>query len=230
MPRKPLVVKIGGHLLFRKEELDANYIKELVSVLRENEDILTPLIVVVGGGAFARKYIGALRRIGIENESACDYIGIEVSRVNAALIAAAYYGVPHEIPRNFADALQSAQSSKITFMGGLQPGQSTTTVAALIAEALGAHALIIATDVDGVYTADPKKDPKAKLLRTVTTTELRVMFHRITKAGGYALLDPYTLDIIERGKLTTKIINGKPATNIVKAAEGESIGTTIKPI
>lgn len=230
MPAKHLVVKIGGHLLSKNDELDNSYIKELVSILKKNEEALTPLIIVVGGGALARKYIEALRCIGIQNESTCDYIGIEVSRANAALLAAAYYGVPHEIPRNFADALQSAQSSRTTFMGGLQPGQSTTTVAALIAEALGARALIIATDVDGVYTADPKKSSKTKLLRTVTTTELRAMFCRITKAGGYALLDPYTLDIIERGKLTTKIINGKPATNIVKAAKDESIGTTIKPI
>ena len=57
-------------------------------------------------------------------------------------------------------------------MGGLQPGQSTNAVGALVAEAIGADLFINATDVDGVYTSDPKKDPEARKLDIVDTDKL----------------------------------------------------------
>ena len=53
---------------------------------------------------------------------------------------------------------------RIVVMGGVAVGQTTDAVAALLAEYVRADRLIVATSVDGVYTADPEKDPDAKKL------------------------------------------------------------------
>ena len=57
-------------------------------------------------------------------------------------------------------------------MGGLQPGHSTNAVAAIAAETIKANLFLNATDVDGVYTADPSKDPTAKRLEEVNVNHL----------------------------------------------------------
>ncbi len=222
-----IVVKIGGHLLAR-DRLNAQYVRELVRVLKECFSRRRPLIVVVGGGSTARDYIGVARNLGL-SEGVCDHLGIAVSRVNALLLSSAFWNsVPPPVPDTLVEGVRQALELGITFMGGLQPGQSTTTVAALMAEAIHAELLVIATDVDGVYTSDPKVDPSARLLEEVSTSQLREMFKSVGPAGGYKLLDPYTLDILERSKIRTVILNGLQPRNILKAIEGEKIGTVVK--
>src|SRR5437879_8523747 len=81
-------------------------------------------------------------------------------------------------------------------MGGLQPGQSTSAVAALAAEITRAEILVNGTDVDGVYTEDPKKNSKAKLMRSVHVDKLLnwAMSGEVF-AGRYELLDPLAIKI-----------------------------------
>jgi Uridylate kinase len=52
-------------------------------------------------------------------------------------------------------------------MGGTEPGHTTDTVAMLLAERIGANVMINATSVDGVYTADPRKDSSARKLENL---------------------------------------------------------------
>jgi len=219
-----IVIKIGGHLLFREGSLRVDYIRGLLASLGDLAS-QRRVVAVVGGGVEARRYIGAGRRLGL-SESHLDIIGIHVSRVNAALLHAAYHRVPPTIPESLEDASRLVGVYNPLFMGGLQPGQSTTTVAALVAEALGAS-LYIATNVDGIYTDDPRRNPEAKLLREVTVSALKGMFERASGAGGYSMLDTLTLNILERSRIPALVFNGDPPSNIVRAVVAGDIGTRI---
>src|SRR3989441_11713549 len=82
------------------------------------------------------------------------------------------------------------RANGVVVMGGLQPGQSTNAVATLAAEITRAKVLVNATDVDGVYTEDPKKNPRAKLLRTIHVGKLlELAMAGRGFAGRYELLD-----------------------------------------
>ena len=118
-------------------------------------------------------------------------------------------------------------SWRVVFMGGLQPGQSTTTVAALVAEALSAEQLIIATDVDGIYDSDPKLNPAARKFDRVRIEKLEKMFSGGVRAGEYKLLDPLTISLIKRSRIRTQVLNGRPPSNIRRALKGEVVGTLI---
>jgi uridylate kinase len=92
-------------------------------------------------------------------------------------------------------------------LGGLHPGQSTNAVGALVAEKLKADRFVNATDVEGVYSKDPRKYPDAKKLSKVTPRELsEILGNESMMAGGYDLMDQVALKLIERSKIKTWII------------------------
>lgn len=225
-----ITIKLSGHILFpaldsMQNIVDyANVIKELV--MRGNR-----VFVVVGGGAPARYYIEAARMQGAD-EATCDHIGIKVANLNAKIFSMALGNLACPfIPTNYEELEMAKGLDKIIVMGGLQPGQSTNAVACILAESTKSNLLINTTTVDGVYTSDPRKDPNAKRLERVTVEELSKILESLgTRAGEYALLDPVALRLIQRSKITTKIIDGRTPSNIIKACtDTEGIGTTIIP-
>lgn len=223
------VIKIGGHLISPEGEvLDIEYVKKLVKSLKEALSLAKRLVVVVGGGQVARRYITAGRQLGL-NEGILDRLGIEASRMNALFLSYALHGInTGGVPSTIDEISGHARTSSTVFVGGLEPGQSTTTVAALIAESLQADKLVIATNVDGIYNSDPRVNPQARKMDYVSISTLEEMFmKRSLPAGGYELLDPVTIKILKRSKIDTVVVNGRPPGNIIKAMKGERIGTTV---
>ncbi len=220
------VVKLGGALFRRDPEVNA--IKSMARALSEFAREGNQVVAIAGGGENARAYISAARKLGAE-ESTCDLIGIELTRSNAELfrIALGEVGVP-KIPTSLGEVPHLAHLGKVLVMGGLQPGQSTNTVAALAAEITRAEFLVNGTDVDGVYTQDPKKFPKARLLRTVQMDKLLdwAMSGGVF-AGRYELLDPLALKIMQRAKIPSRFVSLKDPKNIIGALRGEQIGTMV---
>lgn len=200
-----------------------DYAKVIKAFSRKNQ-----LVVVTGGGSIARKYIATARELGA-SEAVCDQIGINVSRLNAQLLATALESsVFPEIPETFEELTTSAKSGLVVVMGGLQPGQSTNAVAALAAEVMHADLLVNATNVDGVYTADPHKDSHAKRLDEVTPEQLmRILSSEGIRAGEYALMDPVAIRIIQRSRISATVIDGRDPSNLHKALSGKRIGTRI---
>ncbi len=221
-----IVVKLGGFAFPLK--INEELIKSFALKFREIHESGHKLTIVAGGGEAARIYINAARKLGA-SESFCDQLGILVSRLNAKLIIASLNELAApKIPESLDEFQSLLPLNKIIVMGGLQPGHSTNAVAALIAELIKADLLINVTDVDGVYTKDPRKNPDAKLLEEVTINQLQeILSLNEVKAGTYKLLDFLAIKIIERSKIPTWIINGKNPSNLIKVIKGEKIGTKI---
>ena len=225
-----VVLKIGGSLIFDKNgqinvALIKQYANNIEILLKEGHEI----IIIVGGGIEARKYIAAMRALGA-SEGYCDEIGIRVSRVNARLLINALKGLAYPFPtRTLEETLQASTTRRVVVLGGLQPGQSTNAVAAIVAELMGANKLINITDVDGIYTADPNKNSSAEKLDEITTDQLYDLVNKPEAhlAGKYELFDFLALKIIERSKINTQFISGKNPENIIHAVKGEKIGTRI---
>ncbi|MBN2152068.1 MAG: UMP kinase [Candidatus Lokiarchaeota archaeon] len=232
MARDKYVVKIGGSLLFDdKLNVNTSRIQEFVEFIKANEKRIDA--VVVGGGRVARLYIGAVKAVR-PNEAVQDVLGIAASRLNAQAIAAlvgaevAYQGVPGSIGELLR--VKSAAPGKVVFMGGLEVGQSTTSVACEAAEALE-RALVIGTDVDGIYTKDPDKHKDAKRLDEVTIAEaariLGLGDFANQQAGEYRILDNVSLGIISRSKIPVRLVKGE-AKVLAAALAGEQVGTLVK--
>lgn len=219
-----LVYSLGGSILAGRDPQSLRRYADALKELAEDHRIF----VVVGGGRIAREYIEKARALGA-SEIFCDQIGIGATRLNALLLVAALgEAAPQEIPASYSEAVQSPH--RIVVMGGLSPGQTTDAVSALLAEQVGADRLIIATSVDGVYTADPEKNPSAQKLKTMTPRALvRLAMETEMKAGSRSPVDPLAAKIIERSSIPTTVVLGSEIENLKLGALGGHSGTEIRP-
>lgn len=221
-----IVLKLGGHSL--TEKLTTETLRPYLNVIRTLAKKGHRMVVVTGGGRVAREYIGVARRFKAD-ESFSDELGIDVARLNAKLLIAGLGEIAWQhVPTTLEEVAVGFQSGKIIVMGGLTPGQSTSAVSALVAERVGADLLLVATNVDGVYSADPRRNKKAQKLEKVSPRALyRIIMEGGVRAGEYELLDLVSLSILKRSRVKTIILNGGNPQNILKAVGGAKIGTQV---
>ncbi|MCS7368291.1 MAG: UMP kinase [archaeon GBS-70-058] len=228
---KKVVIRLGGHVLFHQGIIDVNRVKEVANVVKNLHSKGAIIRIVVGGGNYARDYINVADALGA-SEFEKDYLAIIITRANAFLFTMALkdYAYPR-IPQTLEEILNiDSLTDKIIVCGGLVPGQSTVSVAAIVAEAIKADFIINVTNVDGVYTCDPKVYSDAKLIKKVTTQRLKeILREQKVKAGYYELIDLHAINIIERSKIPLRIVNGNDVNNIIKAFMNEDVGTLVIP-
>ncbi len=219
-----VVVSLGG-MFFS----DAERIKNVAKIFDELVQSCD-LYVVTGGGDLARHYIAIARDFGA-NEAFCDYIGINLTRLNAKLLIAA---LKNAFPEPFLDykdvamAKVTREEARIAVMGGVSPGCTTDAVAALLAEYVNADLLIDVTSVDGVYDADPRKEPNARKYEKISPKELVALTMKgVLIAGSRIVIDPVAAKIIERSGIKTLVIDGSNPRAIIDAVHGKHKGTEI---
>jgi len=231
---KNIVIKFGGSLLF-SEGGTINYekITEFCDIIKNNKNY-DSIVIVCGGGTIARQYIKAIREF-TDNEVLCDMIGIDISRINSRLMIANMIEFAYpQVPKSFEELAVALNSHKVVVMGGLQPGQSTTSVAIQVAEFLKAKRLVILTDVDGIYDKDPKVFDDAKLLRELSYDSLQKIILEMSEdtqaaAGEYRIFDAVSLQILKRSNIVVSVISGSNLDQFKKLWNNEkvNIGTTI---
>jgi len=230
--KRLVVLKIGGSFLLKDTGApDVTEIKEMAETVRELVKNNFKVIVVVGGGITARNYINAATQLNT-SKGVLDHLGILVSRVNARVFVEALgdedlvFSEPAESLQEVRTALQH---KPVVILGGLQPGQSTTAVAALCAEYCRAEKVVYGTDVDAVYTADPRKDKNAKKLEQVSYEKLREITQTSDNIlpGQYRIMDGVALTILERSNIPAQILLGNKVNMLKAILEGEKLGTMI---
>ena len=110
------------------------------------------------------------------------------------------------------------------------------TLSALVSGLIGANLLILVTDQNGLYTADPGKDPNAELIRVIDTPEIP---ESVREAAGGSVsglgtggmtTKVHAADIARRMGTSVLIVNGQEPDILIKAAEGRELGTLFKPV
>jgi uridylate kinase len=221
-----IVLRIGGSII--ASPINPTLINKYVDLLRKMKARKHELVVVVGGGTYARDFIKAAKEIGLQ-ENAQDRVAISVSRIFAQLfneklgrLGCAF------VPVTVNDATECLGKSKIVVMGGLKPGTTTDTVAALVAERIGAELLVKATDQSGVYDKDPRKHSDAIKIDHMRLTDLRgVLAENKHKAGIHQIIDPEAVKILCRHPLKVIVVDGFKPENVLLAVENKHVGTVI---
>ncbi|MDR2544790.1 MAG: UMP kinase [Methanobrevibacter sp.] len=220
-----IVVAIGGSIIIKNK--DHKKFQEYGEILKELSK-KNELFIVIGGGVLAREYIKIARGLGV-NEAQCDDIGIDVTRLNARLLILTLgeYAYP-EVPHTFQEALKFASSGKIVVMGGTEPAHSTDAVGTILTEFVNGDLFVDLTSVDGMYDKDPNKFNDAKLIEEISADEmLNFIKDKDIKAGTYEFMDMTSIQMIKRSSFQAVIANGYYPKNLIKAVEGEKVGTRI---
>jgi len=221
-----LVIRIGGSVVASpfNPALMNEYVKLLERLKAEGHVVAA----VVGGGSLSRDLIAVARAMGL-SEAAQDEVAISVSRLTAQLLALRLgrLGLP-TVPTTVEAAAELLKKGRVVVMGGLKPGMTTDAVAALLAERVKADLLVKATNVDGIFTKDPKKYSDAEKIDCLSFDDLFGFFEREKhEVGIHQVLDPEAVRLLQRRRIRTVVVNGFKPRNVLSAVEGKRVGTLI---
>jgi uridylate kinase len=210
---------------------------ELESIARECVAVAktgVQLAVVVGGGNFIRG--ATFAQDGNIERATADYMGMLATVLNAVALQETMerFGQPTRVmsamsimnvcePFIRRRAVRHLEKGRAVILaaGTGNPFFTTDTCAALRATEIGADVLMKATKVDGIYSADPKKDASARLYHEITYEQV------LTQKLGVMDLTAITL-AMER-KIPLVVFNLKTPGNIARVLRGEKVGTKITP-
>jgi uridylate kinase len=221
-----IVLRIGGSVV--ASPVNPALISEYSGVMKTLRVRGHKVVVVVGGGVLAREFIGVARSLGLK-QKAQDEIAISVSRIFAQLFLKMMGNAGCEgVPLKVEEAVNCVSRGKVAVMGGLKPGMTTDTVAALAAEALEADLLVKATDQEGIFDKDPKKHADAVKLDHLGFEDLsRVCVEERHKAGIHQIIDPEAIRILKRTCVKVVVVNGFKPENVLMAVDGKRVGTLV---
>ena len=195
-----VVLRLGGSIL--ASPINAQLIKRYAEIIKAHLSRGVTMGVVVGGGSMAREYIRAATELG-------GRLGVSLS---------------------IRSALRSISQQGFAVMGGLRPGMTTDYVAFLLAKSMEADILVKATDQEGIYDVDPRKNPNAHLIRKMSYAELQsVVGSGLHEPGIHSILDPLTVRGLPETRLKVIVFNGAVPDNLDRAINGEPIGTLVAP-
>lgn len=219
-----VVVSIGGSVLIPEED-NAEYIKDLAEMLKEVSKKVF-LMVVCGGGKISRYYSNTGKSLGGSTYQ-LDDLGISVTRINAKLLSIALGDAGFDtIPVKAEDCAKMASLGKVVVMGGTEPGHTTDAVAAMVAESCGATRIVNASNVDAVYSDDPKNDPNAHRYSKMTIDELKAVIYDEHAACKSSIFDPLGVRIAKDNKIDILMINGRKLSELKNAILGNEIKGT----
>ena len=228
---KRILLKLSGEALMGDDAYGINR-ATIVRMVREVQEITSlgcQVAVVIGGGNIFRGVAGG--SVGMDRATA-DYMGMLATVMNALALADAmnHQGLVARVMSAIAieqvvepyvrpKALQYLEEGKVVvFAAGTgNPFFTTDTAAALRGAEIGAELVLKATKVDGVYTADPKKDPKATRYTRLTFDQAMTRNLGIMDATAFALcrdqkLPVTVFSIFKPGALKSVVLGGDEGT------------------
>jgi uridylate kinase len=222
-----IVIRLGGSVV--ATPVNVKLLGEYAEILKKLKAQGHTLAVVVGGGALAREFIKIAKELGLPEKDQDD-LAISVSRLYAQLFAKMLGAdACQKTPISVEEAAECLKTGKIAVLGGLKPGMTTDTVAAMVAERISADMLVKATDQEGIYTKDPKTHPDAVKLDRVSFEELpKFLAENKHRAGIHQILDPEAVKILKARRIKVHVLNGFKPQNILLAVEGKTVGTIIE--
>jgi uridylate kinase len=232
---KRVLLKISGEALQGDGDwgIDYSVLENIARQVREVQALGVEVALVIGGGNMIRGAEEA-RRAGHERASA-DYMGMLSTVINALALQAvleklgAFTRVMsalemHQVAESYIRrrAVRHLEKGRIViFAGGTgNPYFTTDTTAALRAMEVGAEVVLKATKVDGVYSADPVKKPRARKYKELTYLE--VLKRRL------AVMDTTAISLCMDNNLPIVVFNLNKKGNLMRLFRGEHVGTVVQ--
>ena len=221
-----VVVSLGGSVIVPDDDDDI-FLKRLAEMVWSLCDHYQ-LYLVCGGGRIARYYIKVGRALGLQ-ESDLDELGIMTTRINATLVARVLGERSiGKVPTDILEAHRMERKGKVVVMGGTVPGHTTDAVSAMLAKEVKAVRIVNGTSVDAVYTADPRKDPKAERLPRLTHQQLYELVNvGLHGAGPSNVFDRLGAQIARDNHIDIYIVDGRDLADMRAAIEGRPIKGTV---
>ena len=228
-----VLLKLSGEALSGEKGtgLDFAVMKEVCLAVKACTDMGVQVGIVVGGGNFWR---GVQNGDGYMDRSRADHMGMLATVMNALALSDVFEqnGVDARVmtavpmtgfgePFSKEEAVRHLQAGRVVIFGcGTgNPYFTTDTAGVLKALETDAEAILLAKNIDGVYSADPAKDPTAVKYDTITFDEML--------AKHLAVMDTAATSMAMENRLPVEVFALKDPENIVRVVCGQKIGTSV---
>jgi uridylate kinase len=223
------VISLGGSIV-APDKVDISFLKDFVSLIRSfiEADSGRRFIFVIGGGGPARQWQSAYREINgsAAKDDEADWIGIMATRLNAQLVKAMMSEwCNQEVVTNPCKV--DPLTCRVLIAAGWKPGFSTDYDAVLLAERFKADAVLNLSNIEKVYTADPKTDPSARPIDKISWQDFRVMIGDEWIPGKNVPFDPVASRHAEKIGIKVICASGRDLVNLKKILSGDDFTGTI---
>jgi len=232
---KRVLLKLSGEALAAGSGfgIDAIFIHKVAEEIADVHALGCEIAIVVGGGNFFR---GVAQQAIDMDRVAADHMGMLSTVINAIALQDAIEkrGLfcrvmsaieMHQVAEPYIRrrAMRHLEKGRIIIFaaGTGNPYFSTDTAAALRAMEIRADILLKATSVDGIYTADPKRDPSAKRYETVSYDEIL--------QKNLKVMDTTAVSLCRDNNMPMMVFSMREQGNITRVAAGEPLGTLVTP-
>ncbi|MDG1780728.1 MAG: UMP kinase [Flavobacteriales bacterium] len=233
MKYKRILLKLSGEALMGEKQfgIDNNRLKQYAEEIKEIVDAGVEVAVVIGGGNIFR---GVQAEAGGIERTQGDYMGMLATMINAMALQAALEQA--QVTTRLQSAIEMKQIAEpfirrramrhlekgrvVIFGAGTgNPFFTTDSAASLRAIEMDVDVILKGTRVDGIYTADPEKDPEA-------TRYSRVTFDEVF-AKGLKVMDMTAFTLCNENKLPIIVFDMNKPGNLMRVLEGQEIGTLV---
>jgi uridylate kinase len=233
MSYKRILLKLSGEALMgeRQYGIDPKTLADYASEIKQIYDQGVEIAIVIGGGNIFRGVAGASN--GMDRVQG-DYMGMLATVINGMALQGALEdaGMPTRLqtalkieaiaePYIKRRATRHLEKGRIVIFGAGtgNPYFTTDTAAVLRGIEVNCDVILKGTRVDGVYTADPEKDPSAVKYDTITFDDVL--------AKGLNVMDTTAFTLSQENKLPIIVFDMNKKGNLLKICNGETVGTTV---
>jgi uridylate kinase len=234
MKYKRILLKLSGEALMGDQQygIDAIRLNDYATEIKTVIDQKVEVAIVIGGGNIFRGLKGSIQ--GFDRVQG-DYMGMLATVINSMALQSALnnLGVATKLLSGIAieaiaesmsrqRAIESLDEGKVVIIaaGTGNPYFTTDTASALRAIETMADVILKGTRVDGIYTADPEKDPKAVKYDTLTFDE--------AYEKGLNIMDMTAFTLCKENAMPLIVFDMNKAGNLLKVVRGEKIGTLVQ--
>ena len=232
---KRVLIKLSGEALGDNGKLfDFEQIDRVASIIGQLHETGAEIAIVIGAGNIWRGRQGPAAKMAAIN---ADHMGMLGTTINCIAMQDAIerLGIQTRVmsavemtrfcePYTYRRAVRHLEKGRIVLFacGTGNPFFSTDTAAALRAVEIGADAILLAKNVDGVYDSDPRVNPDAKLLKDLTYNEV--------KDRDLKVMDAAAITICRENKVPSiRVFGLDDPQNILRVIEGDPMGTNVHP-
>lgn len=231
---KKLALKIGGSLLYNDDlRLNELFLSKFKEWYEKYSKGFEKLAIAVGGGKLSRQVGNNLKGIVVGND--LHGVAMQITQVNAEIVKGYLKDGEIYIPQTLREAiLELDRPENVRLIsGGLKEGWSTDMDAAAFADAIGVNKVYKLSNVEGVYTSDPRKDKNAKLIEDISWDEFFEKFNISTndthQPNVNTPISVETAIFCRKKEITFYVAGGKNIYEIDKLEKVFESGTKIHP-
>ena len=232
---KRILLKLSGESLMGAKGygIDEQRLAAYARQIKEIADLGMQIGIVIGGGNIFRGLSGSQK--GFDRVKG-DQMGMLATVINSLALQSALEAIGQKVRvltsvrmepigdyYNKAKALRLFEKGNVVIVAGgtSNPYFTTDTASALRAIELEADIMFKGTRVDGIYTADPEKDPNAQKFSEITYQEIL--------AKGLRIMDLTAITMCMENQMPIYVFDMDTEGNLLKVVQGEEIGTLVKP-